>query len=157
MTHTPEWLALSPSEKPTLPEWCSLLLDNLEEFATLAWFLVADGKLVEEAFARAMAQLETTPLDTSDRLIAHDQARKILIAQAIEVVEAARKDEMRNGMCVPTLLCELPDLPRLAFLLRMVVPLPAKDVAEFLHVTPSRVHELVENAISQISVSAIPS
>jgi hypothetical protein len=73
--------------------WCLLLLEHLEEFAKLAWYLVADGGLVEETFTRTMVQLDVTPLDTSIPELAYNQAREILISQAIAVLANTRREE----------------------------------------------------------------
>jgi len=130
--------------------WCFLLLEYLEEFATLAWYLVADGKLVEETFARTMRQLDTTPFDASAPLLAYNQAREILINQALNVLAATRKEDEENWILQPG--CgALPDLPRLAFMLRFVICSSESEVAKFLDVTPSQVQELVKRAIDHLS------
>jgi hypothetical protein len=46
--------------QPGSASWCFLLLEHVDEFATLAWYLVADGKLVEDTFARTIAKLDMT-------------------------------------------------------------------------------------------------
>src|SRR5271170_4387413 len=45
--------------------WYLLFLEHLDEFATLAWYLVADHRLVEETILRTMAQLDAIPFDAS--------------------------------------------------------------------------------------------
>jgi hypothetical protein len=47
----------SPHHREAAPR-CFLLPEHLDEFATLVWHLVADGKLVEDTFARTMAKLD---------------------------------------------------------------------------------------------------
>jgi DNA-directed RNA polymerase specialized sigma24 family protein len=155
-------LAQSVDESPAIATWCSVLLDHLEEFATLAWYLVADGKLVEHTFARTMAQLDTTAFDTtafdaSVPSLAYDQVRNLLITQAISVLEETRREEDGNQSFQPTPFGELPDLPRLAFMLRMVVCSSTTQVAEFLDVTPSKVQELVSHAINHLSTNSLAS
>jgi len=49
-------VSLNPSPSTTL--WGIVLLEHLDEFATLAWYLVADGRLVEDTFSRTLAQLD---------------------------------------------------------------------------------------------------
>jgi hypothetical protein len=132
--------------------WCFLLLEYLEEFATLAWYLVADGKLVEETFSRTVTQLDTTPFDAAAPLLAYSQARETLITQALEVLAATRKEEEENRIVEPY-FGELPDLPRLAFMLRFVIQSSESEVAKFLDVTPSRVRELVKSAIDHLRAS----
>jgi len=46
---------------------------------------------------------------------------------------------------------DLPDLCRLASILRMVVRKPGEDVARLLAVSPSKVRDLVHRAINSIS------
>src|ERR1700730_8275890 len=91
--------------------WGLLLLEHLEEFAKLVWYLVADGSLVEETFSRTMVQLDATPLNASVPELAYNQAREILIAQAIAVLATAREED-ENGSRFSTSMGELPDLPR---------------------------------------------
>jgi hypothetical protein len=45
--------------------WGIVLLEHLDDFATLAWYLVADGKLVEDTFSRTLAKLDTIPFEVS--------------------------------------------------------------------------------------------
>jgi DNA-directed RNA polymerase specialized sigma24 family protein len=132
--------------------WSCLLLEYLEEFATLVWYLVADGKLVEEIFSRTMTQLDTTPFDASGPLIAYNQAREILITQTLELLAATRKEDEENWSLQPG-SGELPDLPRLAFMLRFVIHSPEGEVAKFLDVTPSQARGLFERAIDHLSAS----
>ena len=139
---------------PAISVWCQLLLDHLEDFTTLAWFLVADGKLVEETFSRTMAQLDTTSFDATVPLLAYNHARNILITHAIAVLEATRREEEKNRIFDPSPLSGLPDLPRLAFMLRMVIRSSAREVAEFLSVTPCEARELVSHAINHLSARA---
>jgi hypothetical protein len=149
-------LAQLVDESPAIATWCSVLLDHLEEFATLAWYLVADGKLVEYTFTRTMAQLDTTAYDPSASSLAYDQVRSLLITQAIAVLEETRREE-ENQSFQPTPFGELPDLPRLAFMLRMVVRSSTSQVAEFLDVTPSKVQELISHAINHLSANSLAS
>jgi len=136
--------------------WCILLLENLEEFATLVWYLVADGKLVEETFLRTKTQLDTTPFDASTPILAYNLARETLINQALDVLATTRKQEEENRI-LPPIFGELPDLPRLAFMLRFVIQSSESEVAKFLDVTPSQVRELVKLAIDHLRASGPPS
>jgi DNA-directed RNA polymerase specialized sigma24 family protein len=133
--------------------WCLLLLEHLEEFAKLAWYLVADGGLVEETFTRTMVQLDVTPLDTSIPELAYNQAREILISQAIAVLANTRREEEESGSLLPVAMGDLPDLPRLAFMLRLVVRSSEVEVAKFLDVSPAKVRELVRHAIDHLSAN----
>jgi DNA-directed RNA polymerase specialized sigma24 family protein len=144
-------LSESLDASPEVARWCLLLLDQLEDLATLAWFLVADGKLVEETFSRTLAQLDTIPFDATAPLLARNLVRKILIAQAIAVLEASRREEEKNRIFDPSPLGDLPDLPRLAFMLRMVIRSSVTEVADFLGVMPCEARELVSHAISHLS------
>ena len=132
--------------------WCFLLLEYLDEFATLAWYLVADGRLVEEAFSRTIAQLDATPFDDSAPLLAYSQARDVLISQAIDVLTDTRKEDEENR-AFEAGSGELPDLPRLAFMLRFIIRSPENEVAKFLDVPPSQVRQLVKRAVDHLSAS----
>jgi hypothetical protein len=73
-----------------------LMLEHLDEFAKLAWYLVADGKLVEDTFARTIAKLDMTAFESSIPALAYNQARDVLITQAITVLSDARREEDEN-------------------------------------------------------------
>jgi hypothetical protein len=132
--------------------WCLLLLEYLDELATLAWYLVADGRLVEETFSRTLAQLDTTPFDASAPLLAYSQAREVLISQALDVLTDSRKADEENRI-LEAGYGELPDLPRLAFMLRFIIRSPEDEVANFLDVTPLQVRQLVKRAVDHLSAS----
>jgi DNA-directed RNA polymerase specialized sigma24 family protein len=132
--------------------WCFLLLEHLDEFARLAWYLVADGKLVEDTFARTMAKLDMTAFKSSIPALAYSQARDVLIAQAIGVLSDARREEEENRFFQPNSTGSLPDHPRLAFMLRLIIRSSEAEVAKFLGVSPSEVQGLVRHAIDRLSV-----
>jgi hypothetical protein len=132
--------------------WCFLLLEYLDELATLAWYLLADGRLVEEAFSRTIAQLDATPFDASAPVLAYSHARDVLISQAIDVLTDSQKDYEENRT-FPAGSGELPDLPRLAFMLRFIIRSSENEVAKFLDVTPSQVRQLVKRAVDHLSAS----
>jgi hypothetical protein len=56
-------VSLNPTPSTTL--WGIVLLEHLDELATLAWYLVADGKLVEDTFSRTLTKLDTIPFEPS--------------------------------------------------------------------------------------------
>jgi hypothetical protein len=60
-------VSLTPSLKSA--SWCFLTLEHLDGFAKLAWYLVADGKLVEDTFARTIAKLDMTAKIAKEKLI----------------------------------------------------------------------------------------
>ena len=96
-------VSLTPSPKNA--SWCFLMLEHLDEFAKLAWYLVADGKLVEDTFARTIAKLDTTAFESSIPALAYSQARDVLITQAITVLSDARRErKMRTGFFSQILL-----------------------------------------------------
>jgi hypothetical protein len=135
-------LELPPKSPPAAHaarnRWCSLLLDHLTEVATLAWYLVADGNLVEEAFLRSISQLEQIPFEDSLSAAARDRARDIIISQAIAVLDEVHQQEDADRIALSMSPADLPDLCRLASILRMVVRKPKEDVARLLAVSPSR-------------------
>ena len=105
--------------------WCLFLLDHLSEFATLAWYLVADGNLVEEAFLRSITQLEQIPFDEYFPA----RARDIVISQAIAVLADVRQREHIEHVAISMDPGDLPDLCRLDFMLRVAVLKPEDGVA----------------------------
>ena len=135
------------------PAWCLLFLEHLDEFATLAWYLVADHQLVEVTIQRTLAQLEMTPFDASTPLLTYMQAKEELITQAIAGLGLGRKrSDEEEQVYLPSSLGELPDLPRLAFILKLVLRSSEIEVARFLDVTPTKVRELVQVAIDRLSL-----
>ena len=143
-------LLFTPSPKST--SWCFLLLEYLDEFAMLVWYLVADVQLVEDTFARTMAKLDMTGLESSIPALAYSQARDVLITQAIAVLSDARREEDENQFLQPSSVCSLPDLPRLAFMLRLIIRSSEAEVAKFLSLSPSEVQGLVTYAIDRLSI-----
>ena len=144
--------SVSFTRSPKSASWCFLLLEHLDEFATLAWYLVANGKLVEDTFARTVAKLDMTAFESSIPALAYSQARDVLIAQAIAVLSDARREENENRFFRPESLGSLPDHPRLAFMLRLIIRLSEAEVAKFLSVSPSEVRGLIKHALDRLSV-----
>lgn len=141
---------LAPS--PQSASWCFLMLEHLDEFAMLAWYLVADGKLVEDTFARTIAKLDRTAFESSIPALAYSQARDVLITQAIAVLTDARREEDENQLFQPSSLGTLPDVSRLAFILRLIIRSSETEVAKFLGLSPSEVQGLVTCAIDRLSI-----
>jgi DNA-directed RNA polymerase specialized sigma24 family protein len=127
------------------------MLEHLDEFAMLAWYLVADGKLVEDTFARTIAKLDRTAFESSIPALAYSQARDVLITQAIAVLTDARREEDENQLFQPSSLGTLPDVSRLAFILRLIIRSSETEVAKFLGVSPSEVQGLVMDEIDRLS------
>ena len=76
-------VSMAPFEVPRQIEWYCLLLEHLNEFATLAWYFVADSQLVEGVIRRTLKSLHETPFDTSQPLLTYRNARNMVITQAI--------------------------------------------------------------------------
>jgi DNA-directed RNA polymerase specialized sigma24 family protein len=142
---------VSFTPQPRSASWCFLLLEHLDEFAKLAWYLVSDGKLVEDTFVRTMAKLDMTAFESSIPALAYSQARDVLITQAIAVLSDARREENENQFVQPSPIGSLPDLPRLAFMLRLIIRSSETEVAKFLGLSPSEVQGLVTYAIDRLS------
>ena len=134
-------------------EWCFFLLENLDEFAKLAWYLVVDTALVECVMVRVLDRLQNIPFSASDRVVTYNQARDTLIGEAIAVLNLTQQGYVETGVRLTGTvgLCDLPDLPRLAFLLKLVLLMPESQVARLLNVPPSSVSELIGCAVYQLS------
>jgi DNA-directed RNA polymerase specialized sigma24 family protein len=145
-------VSVNPTASTTL--WGIVLLEHLDEFATLAWYLVADGKLVEDTFSRTLTKLDTIPFEASIPEITYNQARDVLVAQAIAVVSDTRVTESGDWSVEPTPIGGLPDLARLAFMLKLIIRSPESEIAEYLGVSPHEVQALVEYAIDRLSVAS---
>jgi DNA-directed RNA polymerase specialized sigma24 family protein len=128
---------------PSTPLWGIVLLEHLDELATLAWYLVADGKLVEEAFSRTLAKLDTISFDASIPALIYSQARGVLIAQAIAVALDMRMGEAGNWSVEPNSIGRLPDLARLAFMLKLIIRSPEPEIAKYLGVSSLEAKALV--------------
>jgi hypothetical protein len=116
---------------------CLFLLDHLAEFATLAWYLVADGNLVDDAFLRSIPQLEQIPFDDDVPGRTCEWVRDIIISQAIAVLAEARQREHADHVAMSMFPEDLPDLCRLAFMLRGAVIKEEEDVARLIAVARS--------------------
>ena len=148
------FVSVSFTPSPGIASWRFLLLEHLDEFATLAWYLVADGKLVEDTFSRTMAKLDMISFESSIPALAYNQAREVLISQAIAVLSEARREQDEASLLQPTSLGSLPDLPRLAFMLRLIVRLSETEAAKCLNVSPSEVQGLVKYATDRLSIAS---
>ena len=109
------------SERPQ-NGWCYFLIGHFDHLVNLVWYLVADPTLVEHVMVRALVQLETTPFDASDALLAFEQARRVLIGEAISVLNAQRESA---GAHRPEKVYDPPDFRRLAFVLTQVSQSPS--------------------------------
>jgi DNA-directed RNA polymerase specialized sigma24 family protein len=134
--------------------WDIVLLEHLDEFVTLAWYLVADGKLVEDTFSRTLAKLDTLPFEASIPALTYSQARDVLIAQAIAVVSDMRVKESGDWSVEPNSTGRLPDLARLAFMLKLIIRSSEPEIAKYLGVSPHEVQALEEYAINRLSVAS---
>jgi DNA-directed RNA polymerase specialized sigma24 family protein len=144
--------SIPSTPSPRSASWCILLLEHLDEFAALAWYLVADGKLVEDTFVRTMAKLDRIAFESSIPALTYSQARDVLITQAIAVLSEARREADENCFFQPNSTVRLPDHPRLAFMLRLIIGSSEAEVAKLLGVSPSEVQGLVKYAIDRLSV-----
>jgi hypothetical protein len=144
---------VSPSSEGRMTEWCYFVLDHLNEFAKLAWYLVADTQMVENVMLRAIVRLESTPFDAPDELVRYNQARDTLIAEAIAVLGLPESGnvEMTRPPTADVTLCELPHLPRLAFLLKLILRMPESEVAKLLSIPSASVIELIQFAVLRLS------
>ena len=91
-----------------------------------------------------------TAFESSIPALAYSQARDVLITQAITVLSDARREE-ENGFFQSNSIGSLPDHPRLAFMLRLIIRSSEAEVAKFLGVSPSEVQGLVKYAIDRLS------
>src|ERR1700722_20356200 len=144
--------SVSFTPSPRSASWCFLLLEHLDEFAKLAWYLVADGKLVEETLARTITKLDMTAFESSVPAFAYSQARDVLIAEAIAVLSDARREENENRFFRQGSVGSLPDQPRLAFMLRLIICSSEAEVAKLLGISPSEVQGLVKHAIDRLRI-----
>jgi DNA-directed RNA polymerase specialized sigma24 family protein len=144
--------SVSFTPSPRSASWCFLLLEHLDEFVKLAWYLVADGKLVENTFARTMAKLDLITFESSIPGRAYSQARDVLITQAIAALSEAPREEDESRLFQPSSTSSLTDHPRLAFMLRLIIRSSEAEVAKFLGVSISEVQGLVKHAIDRLSV-----
>jgi hypothetical protein len=149
---------VSPSSDGRITDWCYFVLDHLNEFAKLVWYLVADTQMVENVMLRAIVRLESTPFDAPDELLRYKQARDTLIAEAIAVLGLPQSGnvEMTQPPTADVTLCELPHLPRLAFLLKLILRMPESEVARLLSIPSASVTDLIEFAVLRLSYRPTP-
>lgn len=112
--------ALLPYESPAIDTWRGFLLGNLKEFSTLAWYLVADGILVEETFVLTMARLDKFH-SMFFATLSYKEVRTIVITEAIAVAEVTGRAEEANRNSQCGRIGKLSESPRLAFMPRMVI------------------------------------
>lgn len=105
-----------------------------------------------DTFARTLTKLDMTAFESFIPALAYSQARDVLITQAIAVLSEARREENENGFVQSTSVGSLPNHPRLAFMLRLIIRSSETQVAKFLGISPSEVQGLVKDAIDRFSV-----
>jgi hypothetical protein len=145
---------VSLNPPPSTKLWAIVLLEHLDEFATLAWYLVADGKLVEDTFSRTLAKLNTIPFEASIPELIYSQARDVFIAQAIAVVSNMRIAESGDWSVESNSIGRLPDLARLAFMLKLIISSRKPEIAKYFGVSPHKVQALVECAIDHLGAAS---
>jgi len=99
-------------------------------------------------------KLDTIPFQASIPALTYSQARDVLIAQAIAVVSDIRIQEAGDWSVEPNSMDRLPDLARLAFMLKLIIRSPEPEIAKYLGVSPHEVQVLVEYAIDRLSVAS---
>lgn len=110
--------------------------------------------LVEDTFSRTLARLDTIPYEASIPALTQSQARDVLIAQAIAVVSDMRIEEAGDWSVETNSMDRLPDLARLAFMLKLIIRSPELEIARYLGVSPHVVQTLVEYAVDRLSVAS---
>jgi hypothetical protein len=123
------------------------LLEFLEEYATLAWYLLADADLVEVALLRALADVQKRALP-NDITASYAELQKAIIRKAIELLGEIRQQEKKAQW--PLVGREIPDLARLTFILRLIIRRHEKEVADYLRITSAHVKKLVLDAFTAI-------
>jgi DNA-directed RNA polymerase specialized sigma24 family protein len=130
--------------------WHCYLLEHLEEFASMAWYLLADGDLVEELFLRAIVLLDAIRFKGQGPF-ASQQVRTIIASEAVAmIVEARRRQRAENWNAELFPLRGLPDLPHLLFVLRFILRCPEAEVASLLGVDLDAIQNLVSTSIQSI-------
>jgi hypothetical protein len=130
--------------------WHDYLLEHLEEFASMAWYLLADGDLVEELFLRTIVLLDAIPFNGLEPF-ASQQVHTIIASEAVAMIAEARKKEMAenwNAQLFP--LSVLPDLPHLVFVLRFILRSPEGEVARLFSMELNEIQNLVSTAVQSI-------
>ena len=130
--------------------WHDYLLEHLEEFASMAWYLLADGDQVEELFLRAIISLDAIPFNGLEPS-ASEQVRTIIASEAVAMIaEARRKETAENWNAQSFPLVGLPDLPHLVFVLRFIIRSSEAEVARLLGVEQNEIQTLVSTAVQSI-------
>jgi hypothetical protein len=101
-----------------------------------------------------LAKLDTIPFEASIPELTYSQARDVFIAQAIAVVSDMRVEESGDWSVEPNSIGRLPDLARLAFMLKLIISSRKPEIAKYFGVSPHEVQALVECAIGHLSVAS---
>jgi hypothetical protein len=130
--------------------WHDYLLAHLEEFASMAWYLLADGDLVEELFLRTIVLLDAIPFNGLEPS-ASQQVRTIIASEAVAMIAEARRKEMAENWNAQLFsVSVLPDLPHLVFVLRFIIRSPEAEVARLLGVELNEIQNLVSTAVQSL-------
>ncbi len=86
------YAAPSPTKAELLPSfpnvaWCSILLKHLDTFATMAWYLVADGQLVERVLLRSFDRLADIGRNSWSHTESYSQTRDVVIIESLAAIK----------------------------------------------------------------------
>lgn len=100
----------APTELSRQFEWCSFFLVHLDDFANLAWYLLADGKLVECVVMNTLKSLESIAFDASQPVLTYNQVRDMLITQGIAALNLEHTGARPAAQSAGSALLDLPHL-----------------------------------------------
>lgn len=144
--------ALSPNAR----KWCYRLLEFLDDFTTLAWYLLADSDLVEVVLLRSLVEVQKNTTVPNDVTSAYAELQRTIIREAIEVLAEVSQQEGKTNWC-PRPARDVPDIARLTLVLRLIFQCPETEVADYLRVSSVDVQGLMLDAIATVNDSGMTS
>ena len=145
---------LTKTPSPNHRKWCHRLLEFLDEFTTLAWYLLADSDLVEVVLLRSLVEVQKNTTAPNDVTAAYSELQRTIIREAIEVLAEVSQQEGKTDWW-PRPACDVPDTARLTLVLRLIIRCPETEVGDYLRVTSADVEGLMFDAIAAVNDSGM--
>ena len=117
---------LDPADRSGLIAWNSFFLAHLEPLATLAWYLVVDGMVVETVVLKSVTDLAHAPFRPDRPIDAYNKAREAIIAQSLPRVAACGRTSRAIRKAQET--APFPDFSRLETTLQQMLEECLADV-----------------------------
>ena len=110
---------INSPDRSGLIAWNSFFLAHLEPLATLAWYLVVDGAVVETVVLQSVTDLANESFEAEHPIAAYNKAREAIIAQSLPMVATCGRTSRAIRKAQET--APFPDFSRLEMTLQQML------------------------------------